>query len=241
MNPFITQNYIQYQMMVRSALIQSHLQSKLYQEASAPIHSPERNSVEQNENCGSESAYYSEGGSDNDSLASGQLRMKPGFSPEKCDSRPMTAAITLQKKCSFCPATFKSNTDVKRHDRIHTGEKPFSCSVCKKTFNRKGNMEKHMTTHFKGRDRLMKLKAAQATDKSFICHCGKAFKSRGFFARHQRQHEFNINRTVSAQFTPEVSQTQASDMAGLPSFVIKALAKRAEQKSRQIEEIDIVN
>ena len=89
-----------------------------------------------------------------------------------------------QKKCRFCPALFKSNTDVLRHERIHTGEKPFKCNVCEKAFNRKGNMEKHMTTHYKGKDRYTLMMKNQAVGKPYNCRCGKSFRSKGFYERH---------------------------------------------------------
>lgn len=52
-------------------------------------------------------------------------------------------------KCQFCTKSFFSISDCRRHERIHTGEKPFKCDVCGRSFNQKSNMENHrMQQHF---------------------------------------------------------------------------------------------
>lgn len=81
------------------------------------------------------------------------------------------------EKFMKCPICFKMMQTVRlsRHIMIHTGEKPFRCSVCAKRFNRKDALQAHMIVH--------------SEDRPFTCLiCGISKKRKADIREHMRIH-----------------------------------------------------
>lgn len=52
-------------------------------------------------------------------------------------------------KCLACGATFAAKQNAQLHIRRHTGEKPYACPICFKSFSRTSILKNHLKVHAK--------------------------------------------------------------------------------------------
>lgn len=102
--------------------------------------------------------------------------------------------------CSVCHKTFTRRKVLRRHQRFHSGEKPYSCPACSKTFALRKSLRRHMRFHtgerphvctkcnksFRLRENLKAHLRFHTGEKPFSCTtCGKTFR----IVRNLEKHE----------------------------------------------------
>ncbi|CAL1526145.1 unnamed protein product, partial [Lymnaea stagnalis] len=86
------------------------------------------------------------------------------------------AKILKRWTCEVCQKAFSSNSDLKTHRRTHSGETPFKCDFCDRSFKQRGHRKLH-------------IQVVHTKDMPFKCdQCDSAFPTRYRYQVHLKRH-----------------------------------------------------
>jgi len=108
-----------------------------------------------------------------------------------------------------CSSSFSTMANMKRHEKLHSGEKPFICPAenCAKKFARKYDMKIHMRIHTK--------------EKPYLCNiCDKRFSRISSLREHERNlHQLDISSKRRRFEGEDVQEEEDDDFSpAQPSF-----------------------
>lgn len=109
--------------------------------------------------------------------------------PRKCTNRTTKVPPNERPFACFlenCRRRFTRSDELARHMRIHTGQKPFNCSICNRAFSRSDHLTTHIRTH--------------TGEKPFSCNmCCRKFSRSDERTRHMKIH-MKAQKTVGPEY-----------------------------------------
>ena len=77
-------------------------------------------------------------------------------------------------ECTICGKGLSRSSNLTRHMRTHSGDRPYACTTCNQAFSESGNLTRHMRTH--------------TGDRPYPCTtCCQAFSDSSNLTRHRKK------------------------------------------------------
>ncbi|XP_059182829.1 zinc finger and BTB domain-containing protein 14-like isoform X4 [Centropristis striata] len=140
-----------------------------------------------------------------DSMGEVKDEQPPGWSTATTDMKfeYLLYGHREQLACQVCGKTFLDESRLRKHEKLHSAERPFTCEICTKAFTTHAHLKEHLKIHtgfkpyrcdvcgksFIRAPDLKKHERVHSNERPFACQmCDKAFKHKSHLKDHERRH-----------------------------------------------------
>lgn len=140
-----------------------------------------------------------------DSMGEVKDEQAPGWSSATTDMKfeYLLYGHREQLACQVCGKTFLDESRLRKHEKLHSAERPFACEICSKAFTTHAHLKEHLKIHtgfkpyrcdvcgksFIRAPDLKKHERVHSNERPFACQmCDKAFKHKSHLKDHERRH-----------------------------------------------------
>ncbi|XP_039992351.1 zinc finger protein 770-like [Xiphias gladius] len=154
-------------------------------------------------------------------------------SQEVCSRR---SQMTLKHQCPKCLKNFCSPSKLQRHFLIHTGQKPFSCTICWKAFRQKVHLKSHLSSANK-----CSLSAISARKRQKLCNDSQTSVLQPQSSLQRcTSHKTPVNSSVELKLQCKISVNTVQDL-NKTEIKLDALVKPEQPSNTRSQCQDICN